>query len=328
MQLHAEFLRDVLAGLSASPKTLPCKYFYDERGSALFDEITTLDEYYPTRCELAILRDHAAEIAAAVGPGAVLVEYGSGSSVKTRVLLDALPCPAAYVPVDISSEHLMQSAGHLAREYPHLPVIPAVADFTRHFTLPPMPPGRRVVYFSGSTIGNFTPPEARTLLSGIARLVGGPGGLLIGADLQKRRDVLERAYDDARGVTAAFNLNLLARINRELAGDFDLSSFRHRAVYDEHHGRIEMYLVSTRQQTAHVAGHLFHFAEGEAICTEYSYKYTLPGFAAMCRQVGLGVRHVWTDERGLFSVQFADAQAAPVRGGVSTSGSNSQVSVS
>jgi dimethylhistidine N-methyltransferase len=314
MQPHAEFLRDVLAGLSASPRTLPCKYFYDERGSALFDEITTLDEYYPTRCELAILRDHAAEIAEAIGPGAVLIEYGSGSSVKTRILLDALTSPAAYVPVDISGEHLMQSAEQLARDCPHLPVFPAVADFTRPFMLPQLPPGRRIVYFSGSTIGNFTPPEARVLLAGIARLVGERGGLLIGADLQKRRDVLERAYDDARGVTAAFNLNLLVRINRELGGDFDLNSFRHHAIYDEAHGRIEMHLVSTREQTTHVAGQRFRFARGETICTEYSYKYTLPGFAAMCRQVGLVVRRVWADERGLFSVQFADTQSSSGRG--------------
>ncbi len=305
------FLRDVLAGLSSSPRTLPCKYFYDERGSALFDEICTLEEYYPTRTEAAILRDNAQAIADAAGPGAVLIEYGSGSSVKTRLLLDALDAPAAYVPVDISREHLLRCAAALAREYPALPVLPAAADFTRPFRLPALPEGRRVVYFSGSTIGNFAPAEACRIMGHIADIAD---ALLIGVDLRKGRDVLEPAYNDARGVTAAFNLNLLARINRELGGDFDLSAWRHRALFNERYGRIEMRLVSVRDQSVRVGGRRFDFGAGEEICTEHSHKYTLPGFASLCRRAGLEVGRVWTDRAGLFSVQFALAAGRPSRG--------------
>jgi dimethylhistidine N-methyltransferase len=299
-------LREVLAGLARPHKQLPCKYFYDERGSRLFDEICELEEYYLTRCELAILRRHAGQMAGRLGPACALIEYGSGSSLKTRLLLDRLDRPAAYVPVDISGEHLLRSARELARAYPGLEVAPVCADFTRPFTLPPLrqSPRRRVVYFSGSTIGNFGPAEATALLAGIARLCGPGGGLLIGVDLKKDRAILEPAYDDTRGVTAAFNLNLLARINRELGADFDLGRFRHRAFYNEGAGRIEMHIVSRAAQTVHVGGTAFELAEGETICTEYSYKYGLDEFRDLAARAGLALEQVWTDEKGLFSVQY------------------------
>jgi dimethylhistidine N-methyltransferase len=306
--LHAatdEFLRDVVDGLSRSPKQLPCKYFYDARGSELFEQICELPEYYPTRCEAEILRRRAPEMAKLFGPRCVLVEYGSGSSRKTRLLLDRIPDLAAYVPVDISAEHLLQSARALSLRYPGLAIRPVAADFTRPFALPPLPSAeRRVVFFSGSTVGNFHPSEAVGLLNHIARLVGAGGGLLIGVDLKKDRLTLERAYDDAKGVTAAFNLNLLSHINRELSADFALERFAHRAVYNEPAGRIEMHLVSTEAQTVRVGDHTFAFAEGEAICTEYSYKYSIDQFRALAARAGFGVDHVWTDSKELYSVQY------------------------
>jgi dimethylhistidine N-methyltransferase len=305
-----EFLREVLHGLARSHKELPCKYFYDERGARLFEQICELPEYYLTRCELAILARHAADVARLLGPGCVLVEYGSGAGRKTRLLLDRLPTAAAYVPVDISREQLLRSAGQLARRYPALEVVPLCADFTRPFTLPPLqhPGARRAVYFSGSTIGNFGPAEALALLARIARLCGPGGGLLIGVDLQKEARILEPAYNDRQGVTAAFNLNLLARINRELGADFDLERFEHRAFYDARHGRIEMHLVSRQAQLVHLGGATVRLAAGETIRTEYSYKYSREDFARLSAAAGLEVRQVWTDEQGLFSVQYAEVQ--------------------
>jgi dimethylhistidine N-methyltransferase len=305
------FLADALAGLRQPRKTLPCKYFYDAEGSKLFDQICTLPEYYPTRTELGILRAHAPEMARCVGPDALLIEYGSGSSVKTRLLLDRLPRPAAYVPVDISREHLLATALALRLDYPGLPVLPVCADFTAPFALPtpPRPPARCVIYFPGSTIGNFSEAAAVALLAGVARRVGPGGGFLAGADLKKDPRVLERAYDDARGVTAAFNLNLLARMNRELDADFDLRRFRHRAVWVEAEGRVEMHLVSETEQFVHVGGVRIGFARGESICTEYSHKYTLDGFARLARGAGLAVRRVWTDRRQRFSVQYLEVPA-------------------
>lgn len=303
------FLADVLAGLAATPKTLPCKYLYDARGSELFDRICELEEYYPTRTELAILRAHAAAIARRLGPRALLVEYGTGSARKTRILLDALEDPVAYVPVDISGEHLARSAAALDRRHPELEVLPVAADFTAAFTLPQprREPGRRVAFFPGSTIGNFAGADARAMLSSIARTCGPGGGLLIGADLDKDPAVLERAYDDAAGVTAAFNRNLLARIDRELDADFDLDRFRHEARYDRERLRIEMRLVSTVDHTVRIDGHAIRFAAGEPIITEHSHKYTLGGFAALARSAGWEVVEVWTDEREWFSVQYLQA---------------------
>jgi dimethylhistidine N-methyltransferase len=300
------FRRDVLSGLLRPRKELPCKYFYDDRGSRLFDAICGLEEYYLTRCELEILRRDGARVAEALGPHCVLIEYGSGSGVKTRLLLELLDRPAAYVPVDISGEHLQRTAARLRDAFPRLAVRPIVADFTAPFPLPALPPGRPVVFFSGSTIGNFMPDEAVALLAGMGRLAGPDGGLLIGADLKKEADILERAYDDARGVTAAFNLNLLERINRELGADFDLRRFRHQARYDAPHGRIEMYLVSLAEHTVRLGDVRISFRRGESIRTEYSHKYGLDDFAALASRAGLGVRRVWTDARRWYSLQYLE----------------------
>jgi L-histidine N-alpha-methyltransferase len=301
----ARFRADVLRGLRHRPKRLPCKYFYDDAGSQLFDRICDLPEYYPTRTEFAILRSHAAEMAARLGPDCLVVEYGSGSGIKTRLLLEALDRPAGYLPVEIAREHLERSAAALAAEFRHVPVLPVCADFTRPFDLPSrLPPAaRRVVYFPGSTIGNFGPPAGRRLLAGMARLVGPGGAVLIGVDLKKDPQVLQAAYNDAAGVTAAFNRNLLVRINRELAGTFHPERFDHYAFYNPVPGRIEMHLVSRRRQTVRVAGKSVAFAEGESIRTERSYKYTVRDFQALAATAGLRARHVWTDPKRWFSVQ-------------------------
>jgi dimethylhistidine N-methyltransferase len=306
------FLADVLDGLRQPKKSLPCKYFYDAEGSKLFDQICMLPEYYPTRTELGILRAHAAEMAACLGPETLLVEYGSGSSVKTRLLLDRLVRPSAYVPVDISREHLLETALALRLDYPGLPVLPVYADFSAPFALPrsPRPAARRAVYFPGSTIGNFSEAGAIALMAGVAHQVGPGGGFLVGVDLEKDPRVLERAYDDDAGITAAFNLNLLARLNRELDADFDLRRFAHRALWIEAESRIEMHLVSRAKQVVHLGGVEIHFARGESICTEHSHKYSLPGFARLARRAGLAVRRVWTDRAQLFSVQYLEAQPA------------------
>jgi dimethylhistidine N-methyltransferase len=294
----------VLRGLRATPKTLPCKYFYDEAGSELFERITALEEYYPTRTELAIMERYAPEMAALLGRHCLLVEYGSGSSTKTRLLLDHLRDPLGYVPIDVSGEFLRRSANALAAEYPDVEVQPLCADFTGPLVLPAprSPTARRVVYFPGSTIGNFTPGMAGALLRQTATLCGPGGCLLLGADLQKDPLVLEAAYNDRRGVTAAFNRNLLERINRELGGDFALDQFSHRAVYNTRQGRIEMYLVSRRAQSVHIGDAEFFFAEGEAICTEYSYKYNLRGLTFLGARGGFDVQRVWTDDKAYFAV--------------------------
>ncbi|MBY0456875.1 MAG: L-histidine N(alpha)-methyltransferase [Gemmataceae bacterium] len=302
-----EFLADVLAGLSRPQKRLPSKYFYDAAGSRLFDHITELDEYYPTRTELGIMRAHSPEMALRCGPRSLLVELGAGSLVKVRLLLDRLDRPAGFVPVDVSGEHLRSAADELMTDYPALGVWPVVADFTRPFRLPEVPAARRVVYFPGSTIGNFDPHEADSLLRRVARLVGPGGGLLLGVDLRKDASVLEPAYDDARGVTAAFNRNLLVRINRELGADLDVASFRHRAFYNAGRSRVEMHLVSTRAQSARVGGRAFHFRAGETIHTENSYKYDLAELATRAGECGLRLVTAWTDERRYFAVTYFEA---------------------
>jgi dimethylhistidine N-methyltransferase len=301
--LESAFLRDVIAGLTAQPKHLSPKYFYDAAGARLFEDITALPEYYPTRCELAILRRHGASIARFFPAGSALVELGSGSSRKVRLLLAAAPAIAAYVPVDISFEMLVQEADELRRDHPGLLVLPFEADFTRPFTLPAAVAGMpRTGFFPGSTIGNFEPREAVRFLRHAAGMLGRGAALIIGVDLVKDADVLNAAYNDAAGVTAAFNLNLLARINRELGADFDLAGFRHHAFYDPDRGRIEMHLVSRARQQVKVAGCTIEFAAGESIHTESSYKYTPASFAALARRSSWSPAAAWSDPEGYFSV--------------------------
>jgi len=298
------FLSDVLAGLSRPKKELPCKYLYDEKGSELFERICDLDEYYLTRTELSIMEEHAPQMAKALGTRVLLMEYGSGSGKKTRHLLDHLEDPAGYVPIDISRDALEKSVAELRQEYPKLEVIPVCADYTKPFAMPAPsgPVDHRAVYFPGSTVGNFAPIEARNFLVKVVKLVGARGGLLIGVDLKKDRKVLEAAYDDREGVTAAFDLNMLERINRELGGDFDLESFTHRAVYNEDAGRIEMHLVSRRAQSVRIGGRSIRFGKGETIHTESSHKFEIKEFQKMAAAAGLTARKVWTDPKRLFSV--------------------------
>jgi dimethylhistidine N-methyltransferase len=303
---RTRFLAEVLDGLLARPKTLPCKYFYDRRGSRLFDAICELDEYYLTRTELAIMRRHVAAMADALGPDCTLIEYGSGSSIKTRLLLDALGPDACYVPVDISGDHLFETAAALRASYPDTAIHPVRADFTRPFKLP-LAGGRRVVYFPGSTIGNFTRPQAVALLRNVARLVGRGGGLLVGVDLWKSPTVLHAAYDDADGVTAEFNLNLLAHINKDLGADFDLAAFDHEARVNPAERRVEMHLVSHHRQNVTIDGTQIAFARGESIHTENSHKYTLSQFQTLAEMAGLVRREIWTDLRQYFSVQYLTA---------------------
>jgi dimethylhistidine N-methyltransferase len=304
------FLADVLRGLRSPAKELSCKYFYDEAGSELFERITQLDEYYPTRTEQVIMDRHAAQMAALCGANCLLIEYGSGSSTKTRRLLDHLVGPAAYVPIDVSGEFLDRSAHSIASEYPEIDVLPVCADFTLPLELP-VPSkraARRVVYFPGSTLGNFTPDAALELLRQTAALCGPGSGLILGIDLQKDTIVLEAAYNDRAGITALFNRNILQRINRELGGDFDVSQFTHRAFYHRLKGRIEMHLVSRRHQCVHIADAEIFFEAGESIRTEYSYKYSLPGIRTLVEAAGFETRRVWLDERGYFSVHYLEVR--------------------
>jgi len=304
-------LADALSGLSKSPKRLSSKYFYDARGSQLFERICEQPEYYPTRTELAIMRDHVGAIAATLGPDVRLVEYGSGSGLKTRLLLRNLESPVAYVPVEISRNALAESVGQLEREFPRIEMLPVCADFTRPIKLPraARAPRQTIVYFPGSTLGNFAPDDALRLLRQMRNEAGQgggvlDGGVLIGIDLVKDTTTLEAAYNDAAGVTAEFTLNLLVRMNRELGADFDLGAFRHRARWHPLAERIETHIVSRREQDAHIDGRTFHFAENEAMLVEYSCKYTLEGFARFAARAGLRVAEVWTDPHRQFSVQW------------------------
>lgn len=308
----AEFAADALEGLAREQKAISSKYFYDERGSALFDDITELDEYYPTRTERSILELNARAMAARLGSDCVIVEYGSGSSVKTRLLLDALDSPAAYVPIDVSEEHLLRAAAGVAADYDGLRVEPVVADFMAPIELPASLPAhaRRIAYFPGSTIGNFLPPDARTLLAGMATLAGEDGGALVGVDLEKPISVLEPAYNDAQGVTADFNLNVLRRMNAELAADFDLEAFEHLAFYNQDAHRIEMHLVSRVAQEVCVAGTPFQFEAGETIHTEYSHKYSIERFGDLARLAGLKIVETWTDPRAWFGVFYLESASA------------------
>lgn len=293
-------------GLSAKPKRLPSWLFYDERGSALFDEICEQPEYYLTRCEIALMDEHAASIADTLGSDVRLVEYGSGNARKTGMLLDHLQAPVAYVPVEISSEPLRQSVDRLARAFPQLPLQPLCADFSKPLRLPipPRAPRRTVVYFPGSTIGNFENREAAALLRKMRNEMGDAGGILIGVDLKKDPAVIEAAYNDRAGVTAEFTLNMLARLNREIGSNFDLSAFAHRAHYNPMAGRIETHIVSRRQQHVKVGRVNVAFRADEAIQVEYSCKYSLEDFAALAARAGLAVQRVWTDAEQMFSVHY------------------------
>ncbi len=302
----AEEVRSIIEGLSLPEKMISPKYFYDEAGSRLFDEITKLPEYYPTQTELGIMRQNVDEIAALAGEQASLIEFGSGSSMKTHVLLQNLHSLAAYVPVDISEDHLLASAEALRGDYPHIEIIPVVADFTKPFDLPTpaIMPVKNIVYFPGSTIGNFPHDEAKALLEVMYTEAGSNGALLIGVDLQKDSGILERTYNDSAGVTAAFNRNMLTHINREFGSDFDVDTFRHDALYNSNEGRIELRLIAETAQTVRLGDATIEIAAGEGILTEYSHKYTLDGFAALAASAGFAVERVWTDERKLFSVQY------------------------
>ena len=302
------FARDMMRALAVRPRTISPKYFYDAEGSRLFDRICELPEYYPTRTELAILRGHAAEIAALAGPRAEIVEFGAGSLHKVRLLLDAFEAPARYLPIDISAEHLAHSAIALRRDYPGLDVQPVAADYTQRMLLPapPASAGQRIGFFPGSTLGNFTPEEALRFLTMAAQVLGG-GALLLGADLVKDPAVLHAAYNDAQGVTAAFNLNLLARANRELDTRFALEQFAHYAFYNAPEQRIEMHLVSRARQRIAVCGEHFEIAEGESLHTENSYKFTIEGLRALAQRAGFRPGPVWTDPQRLFSVHWLHA---------------------
>lgn len=305
--LHAtrsDFAEDVLRGLSHRPASIPPKYFYDAKGSQLFDAITELPEYYPTRTEIAILTENAAEIARHVGTGSLLVEPGGGSCAKVHILLEGLQ-PCAYVPMDISKDHLRLAAKELAAAYPWLEIHAACTDFTQQMQMPPTAPkGTHVAFFPGSSIGNFDPEGAVGFLQSIAELVGEGGYLLIGVDLKKDRLLLEAAYDDAAGITAQFNLNLLTRINRELEADFNLENWTHKALYNEQLGRIEMHLVSRCAQRVRINESVFYFSEDETIHSENSYKYSADEFIRLAAGAGFQSDALWIDKDQLFSVHL------------------------
>ncbi len=296
----------IVAGLRKPQKTISPKYFYDERGSQLFEKITELPEYYLTDVELDIMRTNVGQMAALIGKTASLIEFGSGSSLKTRILLEHIEDLAAYVPVDISQDQLWSSARKIRAEFPGLNVLPVVADFTQPFALPvpEVMPLKNVVYFPGSTLGNFEYQDAMSLLRVMHQEAGENGALLIGIDLQKDVGIIDRAYNDSAGVTAEFNLNMLRHLNNSYGANFDLDEFVHRAVYDEDEGRVVIELISQADQTVEIGDTEFAIADGEAILTEYSHKYTLDGFARMANDVGFTVAKVWTDAKQLFSVQY------------------------
>jgi dimethylhistidine N-methyltransferase len=302
LAVHRE---QILAGLTADQKQLEPQFLYDERGSELFERITALSEYYPTRTELRLLETHGREIARLVGPEAAVIELGAGSIRKARVLLHALDRPTAYVPVDISADYLARQAAEISRIFPALAVVPLAADFTKPLRIPRSVTGRRtLLFFPGSTIGNLTRDHALALLAQLRQTANGPSALLIGVDICSDVHALHRAYNDASGVTSAFNLNLLARLNRELGANFDLDAFEHAALYDEREARIEMRLISRRRQTVNVAGATIEFLPGEYLITEHSHKYAPEGFSALAAAAGWNSKTCWIDSRRLFSVHY------------------------
>ena len=305
----SDLLTDVIGGLSSNPRTLPCKYFYDERGAALFQKICELSEYYITRTEIDILDRNRAEIASQLGPNVELIGLGTGAGTKTRILIEALEKPAVYIPVDISEKQLRESTALFQKIFPALEILPVCADYLQRVVLPTprCSAARNIVYFPGSTIGNFEPAEALEFLHRIANVCRGGGGLLIGVDLKKDRQVLEAAYNDRAGVTSQFNLNLLERVNRELGADFDLDQWRHRAIYNSNAGRIEMHLISEIDQFVHLDEHKFHFRRGDKIITEFSYKYAPEEFAALAGKAGFAFGRMWTDDARLFGLFYFTA---------------------
>lgn len=298
----------VIEGLKKPQKELSPVWFYDELGSFLFDSICELPEYYLTRTEIEIMRHYAPEMAQHIGRDAAIIELGSGTSLKTRLLLDQIEMPATYVPIDIAREHLLDAAGAIARDYPELRVLPVCANFMQDFALPEYiaDARRRVVYFPGSTIGNFDVEQARQLLSRIRKTIGQDGAVLIGIDLRKDPRVLQRAYNDEAGVTAEFNINALRHLNRELGADFDLEAFEHAAIWVENKSRIEMHLISKQDQSVHIGDQELQIARGEHIRTEYSHKYTLESFSDLAASADLSVSRVWMDPAKLFSVQLLE----------------------
>ncbi len=298
------FRAEVLAGLNLDPKRIAPKFFYDVAGSRLFDAICDLPEYYPTRTEIGILKGHAREISRLTGPNCLLIELGSGNSSKVRLLLEALQ-PAAYLPMDISRDHLLRAANILAADYPWLAVHATCIDYSQRLDIPYFPDDlRKVAFFPGSSIGNFEPDDTLKFLSDVARALGAGGAMLIGVDLKKDPALLHAAYNDSRGITAQFNLNLLARINRELGGNFMLENFEHHAFYNEVHGRIEMHLVSRCKQTVRICDRNFDFSPGENLHTENSYKFDPEEFKELARAAGFQPLQMWTDPQGLFSVHY------------------------
>ena len=301
-----DITRDALAGLSRTPKRLQSKYFYDARGSQLFEAITRVPEYYLTRTEIALMEARLADIAEAIGARSHVVEYGSGSGRKTQMLLAALADPVAYTPIEISRTALLASVERLHDEFPAIEMLPVCADFTRpvHLPVPTRAAAHTLMFFPGSTLGNFTDGDAVALLRAMRTTMGNDGAALIGIDLQKDPTLIEAAYNDSAGVTAQFTLNLLERLNREIGSDFDLEGFEHFAVYDRKAGRIETFLISRRAQDVHVGPHAFHFAADEAMQVEYSQKYTDAGFGELARQAGLRVSERWNDSRDWFGLRM------------------------
>jgi len=302
---HNEIMEEAITGLNKKPKQLPCKFFYDKKGSELFEKICTLPEYYLTRTELEIMSANIYDISSFIGNNTLLVELGSGSSLKTRLLLDNLPQIAAYVPLDISYSHLMESVAMLSGDYPDLKIFPICADYTKPIKFPDLNItwSRIVVFYPGSTIGNFIPEYAKKFLASIANRIGKGSGLLIGVDLKKNISTLEKAYNDSSGITAQFNLNILSRLNSEISANFNLDNWYHKAVYNKNEGRIEMHLVSASNQSARLNGTAITFSKGESIITEYSYKYHLSEFRDLARE-HFRVEKVWTDEGKRFSLQY------------------------
>ena len=309
--LHAAFRQEhqdeVLTALRRDPKEIPSKFFYDAAGCELFEQICKLPEYYPTRTELSIMESRIEEISEAIGANAVLIEYGSGASLKTRMLLDAMAAPLAYVPLDIAIDHLQDAADALRQRYPNLTVLPTYGDFTQEIELPDSTPtGKRVVYFPGSTIGNLKPKQAIDLLQRIHRLVGADGGLLLGVDLVKEAEVLNAAYDDSQGVTAEFNRNTLRHVNRAADANFDPDQFEHLAFYHPTQQRVEMHLESRLPQTVRVGETDIQLQQGERIRTELSHKYQRSTLEDMCLQAGLKINQWWTDERQWFGIAWIE----------------------